>query len=88
MINTNFRDCCIAPGYESGFPSEQEFGDFKRKLDGLVGAGKFEEMGMDNSPEAFYHFLHKCANCGYVWRLSMPDQAYRGGFRKILRTSA
>ena len=77
------RQCGLPTQYEWGFPAEDDYIRTRKRLSELCEAGVLESLGLDETPDSFYHELYRCRHCGYSWRLSVPDQAYRGGLKKL-----
>lgn len=85
---TDCKQCGLPTQYERGFPTEKDYIRMRERLGELCEAGVLESLGLDETPDCFYHELYRCRHCGYHWRLSVPDQAYRGGLKKIWRPLA
>jgi hypothetical protein len=71
--------CDALRGFERGFPSEQDFIRTSATVGRLTQAGDLRHVGPDCAETVFDHQIYECQRCGMLWRLSEPDQAYRGG---------
>lgn len=62
------------------FQTQEQFTQFKKKLVELVDNGILMKIDIEANSSPFHEVFYKCLNCGQKWRLSFPDQAYRGGW--------
>lgn len=73
--------CVQCDLHKNGFQTENEFTDFEDLLGQLVRSAQFERLGR-KSEARFFEVRYKCNNCNAIWILSIPDQAYRGGWHE------
>ena len=66
------------------FNSDEHYFEVSKFIVSLVNEGKLRDKGLDPSnPEpGFYVELYEDLD-GQVWRLAVPDKAYRGYLRKL-----
>lgn len=75
--------CSTCLVHKGKFKSASEFTLVREKLGLLVKQKKMECEGEVNSTSPFIELAYKCLDCGQRWKLSYPDQAYRGGYEEI-----
>ncbi len=74
-------ETCIV--HRGKFKSCDEFKLVKEKINYLLQSNKMETLGDFDLTSPYFVFAYKCLNCGQVWKLSYPDQAYRGAYEEI-----
>ncbi len=74
-------ETCIV--HRGKFKSGDEFKLVKEKIRNLVQSNKMENLGEFDLVSPYFVFAYRCLNCGQVWKLSYPDQAYRGTCEEI-----
>jgi hypothetical protein len=73
---------CIACNLHNGnFKTEKNFHELNELLQQLVENSKFEFLGKKESTR-FLEVRYLCRYCNTIWILSVPDQAFRGGWRE------
>lgn len=71
---------CIQCNLHRGeFRSEHEFSQFYNLITDLVSSSKLIKIDEKSNFE-FFVVRYKCSFCNTIWVLSIPDQAYRGGW--------
>ena len=76
--------CRICELHQKGFASEKEFTDFRKRITELVEKGDLENCGQIDHSGPFIKTKYQCEKCGQFWVLEFPDQAFRGGWKKLL----
>lgn len=75
---------CLACNIHSGsFKTETDYLTFNRKLLGKIESGELKKIGQEAPSGPLYKFKYSCSICGACWLLSVPDQAFRGGWEHI-----
>jgi ribosomal protein L44E len=73
---------CINCKFHKGdFKTEQSFHEFDMLLQYLVNDGKFKYLG-EKKATRFFELRYQCQYCNTIWTLSIPDQAFRGGWNE------
>lgn len=73
--------CVQCSLHNNGFATEKEFSEFENLLETLVKAGKL--IFLERNPDSrFIEINYQCKNCDAIWVLSIPDQAFRGGWHE------
>lgn len=68
--------------FREGFPAESDFKRTRALIIAEVNDGNLVRMDVDDANQPFDHEYYACQLCGATWKLSFPDQAYRGGLQK------
>ncbi|EGR1890070.1 hypothetical protein BST55_03430 [Vibrio vulnificus] len=58
------------------------FSNIKKVIGQFNEKGDLEELGEAALGTPFLCVRYRCNNCGTVWRLTHPDQAFIGGFER------
>lgn len=65
----------------NGFGNDKEFHETKAKIHGLMNLGHLQSLGLDPSDRSRFVEMYKASN-GEIWRLAIPDHAFRGYLKK------
>jgi len=68
--------------HRGGFSSEGDYLNFRKALSKAVDAGHLTKSQHDSLEGPFLKLRYVCGHCGSCWVLSVPDQAYRGGWEE------
>lgn len=63
------------------FDTEKDYVKFSESLSTLVNSGKYMRLGLDVK-NGFVEISYQCQGCSTMWKLSVPDQAFRGGWHE------
>jgi hypothetical protein len=74
--------CEVCNIHRGDFPTDGKYLEVARKVNSLKDEGAMTELGL--APECPTEFVirYRCQSCGQVWRLSVPDYAFRGGYEE------
>lgn len=75
--------CGVCQVHQGGFASEQEFVRFRNHVGSLVKSDVLENLGQIDLSGPFVKIKYQCKQCGQLWVLEFPDQAFRGGWKKL-----
>ncbi len=65
--------------YKNGFPTEWDCTQARALLIAELEAGNMRRLEDPDPDTPFFHEYFECKHCRTTWKLSHPDQAYRGG---------
>lgn len=73
---------CIKCNLHKGiFVTEKEFCEFDDLLEKLVISNELKYLGVKKGT-MFFEIEYQCCKCNAIWCLSVPDQAFRGGWNE------
>lgn len=76
------RTGCACPRlpmkYRNGFPTEWDYQQIEALLIAELNAGNMSRLKDPDFDTPFFNDYFECKHCGKRWKLSRPDQAYRG----------
>lgn len=75
--------CPICAIHKGGFLSEAAYVAFDKKLSRAMTNCDLTEIEREEPCGPFLKFRYLCNRCGSCWLLSVPDQAFRGGWEEI-----
>lgn len=75
--------CSACTIHRDGFSSEAAYLDFEKKLSDVIAKGDLKEAGRVHQSGPFLKLRYVCNRCGSCWMLSVPDQAFRGGWELV-----
>lgn len=75
--------CAVCAIQKGAFRTEADYREFRTKLAKRVDSGNLEKVADESGSGPFYVFRFACRRCGACWILSVPDQAFRGGWEEI-----
>lgn len=67
--------------YRNGFPTDWDWTQAEALLIAELNAGNMNRLPDPDFDTPFFHDYFECKHCGTYWKLSHPDQAYRGGLQ-------
>jgi hypothetical protein len=67
----------------SSFATESLFVEFQSKVGNLINCGSMQLLNSPKNNGPFFSKHYKCNDCGQIWQLDYPDQAFRGGYREV-----
>lgn len=73
--------CLECDLHKGGFDTEEGFCEFDILLEELVKSNKLKFLGRKINTR-FFEIKYQCKNCDAIWTLSIPDQAFRGGWNE------
>jgi len=76
--------CVVCELCQERFNSEKEFVEFRQRIAQMVEMGELKSYGQIDHSGPFIKIQYKCKHCGQLWVLEFPDQAFRGGWKKVL----
>lgn len=62
---------------------KDSFDNIKKKLNSFVEEKKLSNIGQQNLKSPFLVINYRCSQCSCIWELTYPDQAFRGGFKRV-----
>lgn len=74
--------CKICNIHKGEFKSEHDYIAIRRKITALVSDGHLKLIKQDDKGP-FYIYEYQCTQCKQNWLFSVPDQAFRGGWKRI-----
>lgn len=69
--------------YKDGFPTDLDCTQVRALLIAEQKAGSMNRLKDPDFDTPFSHEYFECTHCGARWKLSHPDQAYRGGLHRV-----
>ena len=77
--------CPKCPKEQARFSTDKEFESKQSQLDAMTENGEMKYLGEDKADKeaASFSVIYRCVHCSSLWRLRIPDHAYRGEFSQI-----
>lgn len=77
-------NCNLCKGLYSSIRWETDtFENIKKKINVFVHEGRVINLGLADDKTPFFIANYQCNECLSYWKLTYPDQAFRGGFERM-----